>query len=54
MVQNIRLDHLSVSQFVCRFTKLSCGEMVDWILILFGMVRGVGLCVGVLDFGYDR
>jgi len=28
--------------------------MAEWILMLFEMVSGVGLGLGVLDFGGDR
>jgi len=27
-----------------------CGKTADWIWMLFGMVSGVGLGMGVLDF----
>jgi len=33
---------------------VSCGETADWIRIPFGVVRGIGQVMGVLDFGGDR
>ena len=33
---------------------MSCGNTADWIRIPFGVVSGVGLGMGVLDFGGDR
>ena len=48
MVQNIRLSHLSVR------AKVSCGKTADWIRMPFGVVRGVGRGMGVLDGGGDR
>jgi len=33
---------------------VSCGETADWIGMPFGVVSGVGLGMGVLDFGGDR
>jgi len=49
MLRNCRLDHLSVCD-----RKVYCGKTADWIRMPFGMVRGVGLGMGVLDFGGDR
>jgi len=34
--------------------KVYCGKMADWIRMPFGVVRGVGRRMGVLDFGGDR
>ena len=31
-----------------------CGKTADWIWMPFGVVSGVGLGMGVLDFGGDR
>jgi len=33
---------------------VNCGKMADWIQMPFGVVSGVGLGMGVLDFGGDR
>ena len=43
----------SVSVCVC-IRKVYCGKTADWIRMPFGMVSGVGLGIGVLDFGDDR
>jgi len=32
----------------------TCGKTADWIRMPFGVVSGVGLGMGVLDFGGDR
>ena len=32
---------------------MDCGNTADWIWMLFGVVSGVGLVMGVLDFGGD-
>jgi len=45
----------SVCLSICRsLRKLYCGEMADWIRMLFGVVSGVGRGMGVLDGGSDR
>jgi len=50
MVQNIRLDHLSVCLSVCRSVrKVYCGKTAGWIRMPFGMVSGVGRGMGILD-----
>ena len=33
---------------------MSSGDTRDWIRMPFGVVSGVGLGMGVLDFGGDR
>jgi len=33
---------------------VNCGKTADQIWMLFGVVSGVGLGMGVLDFGGDR
>ena len=33
---------------------MSSGNTADWIRMPFGVVSGVGLGIGVLDFGGDR
>ena len=33
---------------------MSSGDLGDWIRMSFGVVSGVGLCMGVLDFGGYR
>jgi len=38
----------------CLSTHVYCGKTADWIRMLFGVVSGVGLGMGVLDFGGDR
>ena len=48
MLQNIRLDHLSVSRSV---HKVYCGKMADWIWMPFGMVSGVSQGMDVLNGG---
>jgi len=35
-------------------THVSSDNMADWIWMPFGLVSGVGLSMGVLDFGGDR
>ena len=49
MLRTCCLDHLCVS-----VRKVYCGKTVDWIRMPFGVVSGVGLDMGVLDFGGDR
>jgi len=49
MLRICRLDHLSVC-----VRKVYCGKTADWIRMPFGVVSGVGLGIGVLDFGGDR
>ena len=39
---------------MCPSAHVSSGKMVDWIWMPFGVVSGVGLGMGVLDFGGDR
>jgi len=39
---------------MCPSTRVSSGNMADWIRMPFGVVSGVGLGMGVLDFGGDR
>ena len=46
------LDHLRVCVCVC-VSKVHCGKRADWIRMLFGVVSGVRLGMGVLDFGGD-
>jgi len=50
MVRACRLYHLSV----CVCVRVYCGKTADWIQMPFEMVGGVGLGMGVLDFGGDR
>jgi len=45
------MEHSSVP-FV--HPHMSSGKTADWIWTLFGMVNGIGLSMGVLDFGGDR
>jgi len=33
---------------------VNCGKTADWIRMPFGVVSGVGLGMGVLDFGGDH
>ena len=33
---------------------MHCGKTADWIRMPFGVVSGVGIGMGVLDFGGDR
>jgi len=39
---------------ICRSAHVSSGNMADWIRMPFGVVSGVGLGMGVLDFCGDR
>jgi len=38
---------------ICRSSHVNCGDTGDWIWMPFGVVSGVGLGMGVLDFGGD-
>jgi len=38
----------------CLSAHVNCNKMVDWIRMPFAVVSGVGLGMGVLDFGGDR
>jgi len=50
MVRNIRVSHLSVRKSVLWRRD----ETTDWIQMPFGVVSGIRLGMGVLDFGGDR
>jgi len=39
---------------ICRSADVSSGDTGDWIRMPFGVMSGVGLGMGVLDFGGDR
>jgi len=39
---------------ICLSAHVNCGKTADWIRMPFGVVSGVGLGMGVLDFGGDR
>jgi len=39
---------------MCPSAHVNYGKMADWIQMPFGVVSGVGLVSGVLDFGGDR
>jgi len=39
---------------ICLFADVSSGDTADLIGMPFGMVSGIGLGMGVLDFGGDR
>jgi len=39
---------------ICLYARVSSGDTRKWIGMLFGVVSGVGLRGGVLDFGGDR
>ena len=39
---------------VCLSAHVYCDKTADWIRMPFGVVSGVGLGMGVLDFGGDR
>ena len=45
---------LKFSPPVCLSAYVYCGKTADWIRMPFGVVSGVGLGMGVLDFGVDR
>ena len=47
-------EHLPETSVCACVHKVSCGETADWIRMPFGVVSGVGLGMGVLDFGGDR
>jgi len=52
MVRACRLDHLSVCLSVCLcdcVRKVYCGKTADCIRMPFGVARGVGRGMGVLD-----
>ena len=38
----------------CLSAHVNCGKTADWIRMPFGVVSGVRLGMGVLDFGGDR
>jgi len=38
----------------CLSAHVYCGKTADWIWMPFGVVSGVRLNMGVLDFGGDR
>ena len=51
-----RSRYIIVAYPICRSVCLSvpkvyCGKTADWIRMPFGVVSGVGLGMGVLDFG---
>jgi len=54
MESSCRLSHLLVCRSVGQSVKVYCGKTADWIRMPFGVVSGVGLGRGVLDFGGDR
>ena len=39
---------------ICLSAHVNCGKTADWIRMPFGVVSGVQLDMGVLDFGGDR
>jgi len=39
---------------MCPSAHVSSDNTADWIRMSFGVVSGVGLRMGVLDFGGDR
>jgi len=39
---------------ICLSADVSSGDMGEWIQMPFGVMSGVGLGRGVLDFGGDR
>jgi len=49
MLRACRLDNLSVC-----VRKVYCGKTADWIRVPFGVVRGVGRGMGVLDGSGDH
>jgi len=49
MVRNIRF-----ACPICQSSHVSSGDTGEWIGMPFGVVIGVGLGRGVLDFGGDR
>jgi len=49
-----RLCNRTFACAICLSADVSIGDMGEWIRMPFGMVSGVGLRRGVLDFGGDR
>jgi len=49
-----RLWYGGVACPICQSSHVNCGKMADLIQMPFGVVSGVGLDMGVLDFGGDR
>jgi len=45
---------IDLSSVPCLCAHRYCGKTADWIRMPFGVVSGVGLGMGVLDFGGDR
>jgi len=45
---------LNIRPPVCLSAHVNCGKTADCIRMPFGVVSGVGLGMGVLDFGGDR
>ena len=45
---------LNIRPPICLSAHVNCGKTVYWIRMPFGVVSGVGLGIGVLDFGGDR
>ena len=50
----IGTDYGTFVPHICRSSHVSSGNTGDWIGMPFGVVSGVGLGMGVLDFGGDR
>jgi len=51
---NVSAMHRNAPRSVCLSVCLHPGKTAEWIGTWLGMVVGVELCVGVLDFGGDR
>ena len=49
-----RLCYGGVACPICRSSHVNCSKTADQIRMPFGVVSGVGLGMGVLDFGGDR
>ena len=45
---------IDLSSVPCLSAHRYCGKTAEWIQMPFGVVSGVGLGMGVLDFGGDR
>ena len=45
---------LNIRPPICLSAHVSSGKTADWIRMPFGVVSGVGLDMGVLDFGGDH
>ena len=52
--QQSRYIYSFILSLITQLTERNYGKTADWIWMPFGVVSGVGLGMGVLDFGGDR